>query len=139
MVRAEGDEDPDARLTRQMVYSFGYAGHKVEPFVVRVRALGAVVVDTRLKPFSRMHEWNKSRLTSTLGDAYMWVDALGNRNYKGGPIDIVNLELGLARVEGVLASRPVVLLCVCGTEATCHRRVVLDALAHRGYPIREFS
>jgi hypothetical protein len=57
--------------------------------------------------------------------------ALGNRNYKGGPVEIVDLEAGLAQVADRLVSQPVILLCVCAEVERCHRRLVAEAISVR--------
>jgi uncharacterized protein (DUF488 family) len=121
------------------VYSFGYQGQAVEPFARRVVELGATVIDTRLKPYSRNPTWNKSRLQAVLGDRYVWVEALGNLNYKGGPTVIKDLEHGLANVRTRLAAGPVVLICVCADVTDCHRNVTLAALRSEGFLTIEWA
>jgi hypothetical protein len=61
---------------------------------------------------------------------------LGNRNYKGGPIEIVNLEAGVAEIRA--AERPVLLLCVCSDPRICHRTFVADHLRALGFVVEEF-
>lgn len=57
--------------------------------------------------------------------------ALGNRNYKGGPVEIVDLEAGLAQVAALLVHQPVILLCVCAEVQHCHRRLAAEAIVAR--------
>jgi hypothetical protein len=51
--------------------------------------------------------------------------ALGNRNYKGGSTDIVDLEEGVAQVGELI------LLCVCAKLQRCHRLAVAEVIADR--------
>jgi uncharacterized protein (DUF488 family) len=88
--------------------------------------LGALVVDVRLFPRSQRAEWNQATLEQVLGERYVHVPELGNRNYRsrGGPIQIADPERGVARVAPLLIEHSVVLLCQCAEIAVCHRRIV---------------
>jgi uncharacterized protein (DUF488 family) len=117
------------------IYTTGYAGQDPAALQRWLEALDGVVFDIRFNPQSRKPRWTKAALARRLGARYMHVPALGNRNYKGGPIALVDLEAGLAQLAQ--ETRPVVLLCVCGDAATCHRTVVAEALRARGVPVSE--
>jgi hypothetical protein len=108
------------------VFTFGYQGHKPEDLLRECQRLGAVVCDIRFRPVSRNPVWNQSRLKQMFGERYMHIGALGNRNYKGGPIDIADMEAGLNIVLEHLQRRPVVLMCVCRDFEHCHRRLVAE-------------
>jgi uncharacterized protein (DUF488 family) len=95
------------------LYTFGYTSR----FPHQVRALAehleAVVVDIRFSPRSRIPDWTAGRLQQLLGERYHHLPALGNRNYKGGPMEFVDLEAGVVRIDELLAEQPVILLCAC--------------------------
>ena len=63
--------------------------------------------------------------------------AFGNRNYKGGPVEIVDYQAGKSLVAA--HPRPVILLCVCRDPATCHRADVARRLAGEGFQVRELD
>ena len=54
------------------------------------------------------------------------------KNYKAGPIDILDLLRGLDRMLSHLATRPVVPICICAKEADCHWAIALNAFRARG-------
>lgn len=123
------------------VYTWGYSSRPVADLVNFMRDLDAVVVDVRLKPWSQDGRWVGAQVHQTLGEQavlgalpanrllYHHVPAYGNSNYKGGPIKLADPERGRRQVVGILAHRSIILLCVCASWATCHRRVVADDLA----------
>ena len=66
-------------------------------------------------------------LKRTLEAWYHHVPTLGNRNYKGGPVELVDLDAGLTVVHQLLETSPVILLCACRDLLRCHRRLVAEA------------
>lgn len=114
------------------LYTLGYQLAVPDDVLVLVRA-GAVIVDTRLKAWSQRPQWRQSFLESLLGEEYVWVPEFGNVNYNqpGGHIRINDIEAGMRRLEPLLEASPVVLICVCADELTCHRSVVADLAARR--------
>jgi len=111
------------------LYTIGYSGVKLPDFQQFAEDQNLVIVDTRFKPRSRVPQWNKGPLTRTLGDRYAHIEAFGNLNYKGGPIAIQDLPAGIIQVERLLKRCDgIILMCVCADLATCHRRVVSEAL-----------
>jgi hypothetical protein len=70
-------------------------------------------------------------LQKVLGERYRHLPALGNRNYKGGSTDIVDLEEGVAQVGELSSQQPVILLCVCAKLQRCHRLAVAEVIADR--------
>ena len=116
------------------VYTFGYGGRAPQDIATIAASLGAAVVDIRFNPQSRRPEWNGGRLREFLagqGVRYAHVKALGNENYKGGPIKLYLPELGVKVVGAFLETQPVVLLCACREVATCHRLTVAELLQER--------
>jgi len=90
-----------------------------------------MVADIRFSSRSRIPDWNGSRLQKLLGERYRHLPALGNRNYKGGPIEFVDLPTGVVEVGELLKQQPVILLCVCADVQRCHRLPAAEAIATR--------
>lgn len=112
---------------------FGYQGKKPADLLPTIEA-GAVIVDCRIQPFSRFNAaWNKGGLEKLLGDGYQHARVLGNVNYKGGPIELVDPEAGLNLLGQLLEQQDVVVMCVCSNYAQCHRKVVVE-LAQARWP-----
>ena len=104
------------------VYGVGYSKKQPADILRLAMQLDAIVFDVRLSPRSRRPEWSRKRLTEALGDRYQHVPEFGNINYKGGPIEIKDFTAGLAQVRA--SGKPVILMCVCGDPAKCHRTMV---------------
>lgn len=120
------------------IYTIGYTGRKPEEIKQAVRERGAVLLDIRFSPRSRVPQWTKKRLTELLGERYKHVKALGNINYKGGPIELVDFEAGKAIIDGFEV--PVVLMCACKDQHRCHRTTVAQMLQAQGdYQIQEIG
>jgi len=113
------------------LYTFGYSGPLPHELRALAEHLDAIVVDIRFSPRSRNPAWTAGRLTSLLGERYRRLSVLGNRNYKGGPIEFVDLAEGVVKVGGLLRERPVILLCVCTDVERCHRLPAAEAIAAR--------
>jgi uncharacterized protein (DUF488 family) len=113
------------------LYTFGYSGRLPHELRALVDHLDAIVVDIRFSPRSRNPHWTAGRLTSLLGERYRHLAVLGNRNYKGGPIEFVDLEEGVVKVGELLREQPVILLCVCADVERCHRLPAAEAIATR--------
>lgn len=112
------------------IYTLGYSGWKIDDPVSALKELGAVLIDVRMVARSRNPAFNGTSLGRLLGDDYVWLREFGNRNYKGGPIEIVDFEAGAARVREVTgSSRAFVLLCGCPVLDSCHRKIVAEKLA----------
>lgn len=122
-------------------FTWGYSGRPLADLIGYMCDLDAVVVDIRLKPWSQDGRWVGAHLHHALGEQaalgalpatrllYHHVPAYGNKNYKGGPIELADPERGWRQVAGILAHRSIILLCVCRAWALCHRRVVAEDLA----------
>ncbi len=120
---------------RKTIYTMGYQGWTPAAFCRAVRARDGLLVDVRYAARSRNRAWTKSALLEEFGERYLHVRDLGNVNYRavGRPIEIADLEAGAKTVESLLTMVPgaLILLCACKDVATCHRKVVADALAER--------
>jgi len=98
---------------------------------------GGVVFDIRFSPWSANPIWRKESLVARFGAAYRHVRALGNQNYKGGPIAIVDFEAGRRLIEASAA--PVTLMCACKDAHQCHRGVVARFLQESGHTTSEIE
>ena len=111
------------------IYTLGYTGWKPADIKQEVEQLHAVLLDIRFSPTSRHPQWSKKQLSALLGERYMHSQALGNRNYKGGPTELVDYEAGKALVVSLLEhGTSVILMCACPNVATCHRLEVATRL-----------
>lgn len=121
----------------KQVYGIGYSGRTRDELRRIVEELDVVLVDIRFVPYSRNPDFRKAALQKTLGDRYLHLQALGNRNYKGGPVDLVDYQAGKAALEAL--ARPALLMCMCKDPVTCHRTVVLRRLAGEGFEVQEYG
>jgi uncharacterized protein (DUF488 family) len=122
------------------IYTLGYSGWKIEDVEAVLDHLDAILVDVRMVPRSRVATWNVGVLSRRLGQRYLWLREFGNRNYKGGPIDIVDFAAGQAKLVEITAchgesprsrtsGKSVILLCGCADVKVCHRKLLAEWLA----------
>lgn len=110
------------------LYDLGYLEiKKLEKLVSLVTVLDTVLVDVRFSPNSRNPQWRKKALEKKLGLRYHHLKALGNRNFKGGPIAFVDLKVGMNTLSNFLQSKNVIIMCACWDRATCHRVKIAEA------------
>ena len=120
------------------VYGIGYSGRKLHEIRQLVQDLDAVVFDIRFSPRSRAPQWNGNRLSDELGsDRYLHVKEFGNKNYRGGPIELVDYEGGKSIIEA--STRPIILMCVCKDPAICHRTLIMGRLEMEGFEVEELN
>lgn len=118
------------------IYHFGYTGRDLEDITSRIAQSGAILVDIRYSPRSRVPSWRQAAFEKHLGRRYRWKgDLLGNRNYGGGPVDIVDLSQGLQFIQDSARQCPVVIMCVCAKVEGCHRQPILLALQEAGFEV----
>lgn len=90
---------------------------------------GSVLLDCRLRPYSRWHAWSQSALQARYGSRYVHVPEWGNRRYRDrGPIEIVDLAQGMMRVMTALRASgadTVILMCGCADATRCHRSLLV--------------
>lgn len=111
------------------IYTIGYSGWKPEQLAAKVEELGALLVDVRFSPRSRVPQWTKKSLCELVGaENYVHCKNLGNENYKsGGPIKLLNPDAAIASLRDV--QRPLILLCGCKDHTICHRADAATVLA----------
>ena len=113
-----------------MLYTIGYTGTKIDDLVAFVHSTNAILCDIRFSPTSRNPVYTKKQLQARFDERYFHLGSLGNRNYRGGPIDIVDYAKGMRTIEGLLVHWPAaVILCVCADVTTCHRKGVGEKLS----------
>ena len=136
------------------IHTIGYEGHDPDSLVRKLRAAGVErVVDVRELPLSRKPGFSKRALAmglSKAGIAYSHVKALGTPRavrhaYKaGGGFDafradylahVAQQEAALRELEEVAARERCALLCVEAEAGTCHRAILGDVLAARGWAV----
>jgi hypothetical protein len=119
---------------RVRIFSLGYQGRLVTDLQTFVKEHGLRLVDIRHRPFSRNALYNQKALAARVGEAYVHLPALGNVNYKGGPIALID-EAASLPLRALLAEGSIALMCACADANTCHRTVITDRLAAEGYTI----
>ena len=119
-----------------IVYTLGYTGITVATLDTWSRQHTARICDVRYSPRSRNPQYARERLQRRFGARYCHIPALGNRNYKGGPIQLVDLEAGVAALTTATATWPAaIVLCACPSVTTCHRRLIAQRLAQDGWSV----
>lgn len=123
-----------------MIYTFGYAGKKLETVKEKIEELDAVIWDIRFSPRSKDEQWRKPTLAKTLGQRYFWAGQFfGNKDYKGDTIQLADPEKGIQSLSSYIQStgKTVVLMCFCWDYNKCHRKHVADLLRDHGYETDE--
>lgn len=114
-----------------IIYTAGYgAGWSPTMLVNVLDQHAAMLLDIRLKPWSKTAAWQKPTLQARLGTSrYLHVPALGNLNYANGDSIVLQAPAAGVRIVGMyLESQNVLLLCGCREVASCHRKVAADLL-----------
>ena len=121
------------------VFTFGYHCQSIDALHRFVRATGAVLVDVRYQPVSRLATWSKGNLARRFGDAYLHQPGLGNIRYRmGPPIEFADLDAGMVKLlDLVNADRVTIVMCACASSRMCHRAAVAAELRERGIESRE--
>lgn len=118
------------------IYTWGYIASSYDDLRAYLRATGALLVDVRLSPYSRLPLWHGDAIQRAVQPCdYIHVAALGNVNYKGGgPIRLRDPEAGYRRIaamlERTLEPRDIILMCACYDATTCHRKTAAEYLAN---------
>ena len=115
-----------------VIYTWGYGGRALADLRSVRDSLKAVIVDTRLSPFSRDPQWMRPALEAEFGTDFVWCSEFGNVNYKfpNRPTKLKAPTQGLARLHGLVSeARPPLLICMCRKIEDCHRLDVATFLA----------
>lgn len=136
------------------IWTLGYEGHSPESLTLRLREAGIQrVIDIRELPLSRKAGFSKRALALGLAAAgieYSHMRALGTPRdirhaYKAGG-DHADLRRGylahlrtqpaaLKELEAIASGERCALLCVEADPAGCHRTILGDRLARRGWRV----
>lgn len=113
----------------------------MEGFLRVAEELDAVIVDIRYRAFSRAPMWRPAAMREAWGWRYVYMQSLGNVNYRGGLVEFANLEQGLRAVRSIIlgsepitpgvGGRSVILMCGCEDVNHCHRRLAAQAISER--------
>jgi uncharacterized protein (DUF488 family) len=139
------------------VFTVGHSAHPLERFADLLRAHGVTqVADVRRWPRSRRHpHFDDDALAVELaprGVAYAHVPELGGHRdpiagsandgwdlpaFNGYADHLPSEEFsrGLARLEALVAARPTAVMCAEAPWTRCHRRLLSDVLAVRGWEV----
>ena len=140
------------------VHTIGHSTRAIDAFVALLAAHAvAMVVDVRRWPASRRHpQFAREALEASLaaaGIAYAWRRDLGgfrtaapdspNTGWRieafRGYADFMltaEFERSIASVEALARSHRIALMCAEALPERCHRRLLSDALAVRGWAVR---
>jgi uncharacterized protein (DUF488 family) len=115
------------------IYTLGYGGGFYRAALQQAanHAKQGIIVDTRHVPYTKLVGFAQDDLRREYGKRYVHIPELGNKNYQGGPIELVNEEAGLNKLEVLLAQYPILLLCGCTDIIRCHRRYIALKLQER--------
>jgi len=112
------------------IYTMGYTGWTLKQIERAVMQCDAVLVDVRIRPYSRQVIYNQKNLVGLLGERYAHIPGFGNRNYKGGPIVLADFTGGAAKAAELMSEtgKTLLLMCVCQGWRICHRSLVAEKL-----------
>ena len=116
------------------VFTWGYSGRSVDELATIRSERGALIVDTRYSPRSRVPVWNREPLENRFGADYAWIGEFGNVNYWNSDraIELMNPAAGAKRLSDLVRDdRPPILICACPDIAVCHRAQVATFLKER--------
>lgn len=117
-----------------MLYTIGYNNFSFFEFRDKIKSLNAIVIDVRYSPHSYSSFWNKEYMTNLLGDSYMYIKELGNKNYKDKNLefDIEDLENGSKKITELLdIGINCILMCSCFDYNKCHRKLVAEYIREK--------
>ncbi|MGH2478078.1 MAG: DUF488 family protein, N3 subclade [Ktedonobacteraceae bacterium] len=110
-------------------YTEPSAQERIDAFLAQDRARH-ILLDIRYRPYSRWRPaFNHQALYERYGVQYAHEQALGNVNYQGGPIALLDAAKGVELVLNLLRNgNTVMLLCACKDYERCHRKVVYELI-----------
>ncbi len=147
-------------MAKPRVFTIGYEGADVDRFLATLKDAGvATLADVRAVALSRKRGFSKSALRDALsgrGFGYEHFIRLGTpkegrqaaragdgdlmrRIYCDEVLSTEEAQEAFRDLEELAASRPVCLLCFERDPASCHRRVLAQRLAIRGFEIVDLT
>lgn len=114
------------------LYDLGYNDlKKADDLAKLAQALNAVVADVRYMPHTRNPEFSQTHLIELLGKDYVHIRELGNENYRGDGIHLVDVDKGMMLLHSLLSKKSVILICACWDRPHCHRLGVTQEYERR--------
>ena len=112
------------------VYPLGYSTPGAQERIEELLEKKTLIIDTRLKPWSHNVFWRKEELENVYGGRYRWAGkVLGNENYQGGPIKLVDPDTGIRGLTRYLnEGYDLILMCQCKTFSSCHLHTICNLL-----------
>lgn len=133
------EEKAGKGLIAPCIYTTGFENQDFARLPALLDFLDAVLIDIRFEPSSgRQIQWRKDYLQLLLKDRYRHVSLLGNRPIKGtNRATIQNLSLGVKVITEMRAN--LLLMCECADLKDCHRRIISQELAKKGFDTQEIA
>jgi uncharacterized protein (DUF488 family) len=145
-------------MAPRRIFTVGHSTHGPEAFLELLRAHRIeLLCDVRRFPGSRRHpQFNAGAIEATLRDAGIGYEQFGDdlggrrRPRRDSPhtgwrvaafrgyadhMDTDEFAAGLERLERLARDRRVAIMCAEGDWRRCHRRLISDALAARGWRV----
>ena len=139
------------------ILTVGHSNHEEQDFLELVRGAGVeLIADVRANPRSRYPQFNRSALAGTMkaagiGYAPLGGDLGGRRTPESNSINqgweveafrgyadhmaSEQFEAGLGMLEDLAGDRRTAVMCAEADWTRCHRRLLADALAVRGWRV----
>jgi len=85
------------------IFTFGYGGRQVATLAAFVAEFHAVVIDVRLKPWTKQPGWSLSDLKAVFAEEYHWWGrSLGDLNFKGGTVKLADEKKGMKKLVALM-------------------------------------
>jgi uncharacterized protein (DUF488 family) len=142
-----------ARAKRKLLYTIGYEGADVDRFLATLEDAGiATVADVRAVALSRKKGFSKNQLRDNLAEREIgyrhFIDLgtpkAGREAARAGDVGRMHTifceqlatpgaQAQLEQLAALAGGEPVCLLCFERDPAQCHRRIIAERLAERGF------
>ena len=123
------------------IFTIGHSMHTAEAFADLLTRHGiATLADVRRHPGSRRVPWtNSGAIARSLPVAYVHIPELGGRRgddpFRAYAQHMESEEFALGLERLLALPEPVAMMCAEGDWRRCHRRLVADLLAARGFEV----
>ena len=121
---------------KKVIYTIGYTSCSCTNTLVALsKKYNAFIIDVRLVPYSKVEYINDNFSKDVLinyDDCYCYLgELLGNKNYKGGEIELANERLGLSAIKLMLDNYDnIIIMCTEKKYMDCHRTYIARKLKH---------
>lgn len=112
------------------LYTAGYLNWSDDDFYKKVEELNAYVIDVRLVPWAFFPYWQKQYIQKALGNKYIHIKELGNKNYNNIklPIEILDISKISQVIDLLKSGNNCILLCACKDIEKCHRKFLAETI-----------